>query len=258
MKLLSIVLVLSSVVSCNLVPTADVMPAYGTYSISGGIGATSGGGTAISQSLSSLGIGGSQEGFAGRIAVEWLNFQLAVSGFEADYSGTGTTTAEISFEDEVITADTDVNSALDLRYLNGTLTWDLIPTDLVDIGVGIGVAALDLDLEATSTVGAQSVSVDEVIPLPELALRASANLGLVGVFGTVGWISGEYQDFDGRLLDIDLHGRVRIVGSGDRLVGHLAAGYRYVDTEFEFDDGDDRISTDLQLDGPYVGFNVSF
>ena len=258
MKLLTASCLALPLYSCNVVPAVDVMPLYGSYSVGGEIGASTGGTPAINQKLSDIGIDGSEGGFGGRASIEWLNFMLAVSGFQADYSGTGTTTADISFDDQTITVGTDVNSRLDLSYLDATLTFDVFPGDTFDIGLGLGVAALDLKLDVADTANTTQLNGDETIPLPELALRGAVNLGRFGIFGNLGWISGKYDDFDGQLLDIDLHGRVRIFGSGDRFLGHAALGYRYVDTDFEFNDGSDQVKADLDISGPYLGLNFSF
>jgi len=258
MKTLSLAALALTLFSCNVIPRVDVVPAYGVYGVDGSFGAATGGAPVVSQDLSTLGIDGSESGFGYHTSLSWLNFQLALSGFAADYSGSGTTTAAIGINGDSVAAGLAVDSTLDLSYMRTALTYDIFPGSTVDMGLGLALTALDLDLQLAETMSANTLSADEQIPLPELAFRASVNLGKVGIFGNVGWISGDYGDFDGEVLDLDLSARLRLFGSGKRMVGLGTIGYRYVDTNFTYDDGSDTIDLNLLSDGIYAGLSFSF
>ncbi|MFT5052517.1 MAG: hypothetical protein ACI8QZ_003951 [Chlamydiales bacterium] len=258
MKTLCLPVLAVALFSCGTVPRVDVMPAYGEFSVDGSLGASTGGASVVSQDLASLGIDGAESGSAGRATLKWLGFQLALSGFGTDYSGSGTTTAAIDINGDTIMAGAAVDSSLDLHYTTAALTFDIFPGSTFDLGLGLGITAIDMDLRLTETMASNTLTADEQIPLPQLSLRSAANFGRFGLYGDLGWISGNYGDFDGELLDIDVAGRLRLFGSGKRLVGHATVGYRYVDTNFLYDDGGDTLDVDLLSDGPYLGITFSF
>ncbi|MEM7307457.1 MAG: hypothetical protein AAF682_12340 [Planctomycetota bacterium] len=250
-------LALLPLAACNVVPRVDLTPTVGQFELDGAIGITETGNVG-EQDFDSLGLGEEESTFQGRADVNWLGFQLSLAGFETGYSGRGTTTAEISSGSGLIGPGVGVDTDLDLSYLNAAFTFDLIPGDIVDLGIGLGGTALDVDMSVTEIVSGATVEANQVLPIPEIAGRAALRLWRLGLYAHVGWIEGEYGDFDGEILDLDVHGRVRLFGGDERFAGHLTAGYRLLDVDFDFDDGNNEALADFELSGPYVGITLSF
>ena len=244
--------------ACNVVPRADVMPGYGSLDIDGELG-VSDTGPVTTQELSDLGIDGSEGALMGRAYFKWVGMQLNVSALDVGYDGNGTTTAILSGDGNTIGVGANVNSQLDISTVTAALTYDVIPTDVVDLGLGLGVTLFDLGINVTEVGTLTNVSGDGLLPLPTVSARASARLGeKFGVHGNVGWIAGEYGDFDGSLLDLDLFAEYRFLGDGERTTGRLALGYRLVDFSFDFDDGSDEFEAEFEVTGPYLGLTFSF
>lgn len=257
-RLLALLLVLGCASACNAVPRVDVMPGYGSLDIDGELG-VSDTGPAAEQQLSDLGIEGSEGALMGRAYFKWVGMQLNVSGLDVGYEGNGTTTGILSGDGNVIGVGANVNSELDIRTLTAALTYDVVPTDVFDLGLGLGVTLVDLGVSVTEVGTLTNVSGDGLLPLPTVSARASARLGeKFGVHGNVGWIAGEYGDFDGSLLDLDLFAEYRFLGGGERTAGRLALGYRLVDFSFDFDDGSEEFVMEFELTGPYLGLTFSF
>ena len=96
---------------------------------------------------------------------------------------------------------------------------------------------------------------DEIVPLPYGAASANVELGDFGVEGLVGLFSIEVDDVDVYYLDLDVNAYYQFLdmaGMGSRLV----AGWRYIEVEAEYDDGDEQIDADLDFSGPYVGLSL--
>ncbi len=91
-----------------------------------------------------------------------------------------------------------------------------------------------------------------------LAARAGIELGDFEIAGLLSGTKIDYSDLETTYYDLDLFARWRFIGGSDRARGSVLVGYRYMDVDFDYDDGDDRVEGDLVLDGPYVGLLLSF
>jgi len=254
-------LVLIALCSSCVAPRADIIPRYGSFELEGSFGAadsSSGSSAAIESSLEALGVSDADETFAPRVDLKWIGFHLSLSALEARYSGSGTTEAAITIDGDTIGADVPVDTDLDLGVSNVVFTFDLFPGETFEIGLGLGVALLSLDLKLQEQASASSVQSDGQLPLPMLAGRFGADLGRFEAEADIGFIGGSTDEVDLQALDVDANAQYQVWGSGNRFAGFIVLGYRFFETDGEFDDGDSQVSLDFELAGPYLGLNFSF
>lgn len=238
-------------------PSASIAPAYGSYGLGGEFSATDGGASA-SSSMSSLGLDDATGGFSPRADLAFLGFDLSLSALSTSLDGSGTTEGDIVIGGSTISGGANVDTDMSIDTFSGVVTWDLIPSDLVDFGLGVGVTVVSLDMEMEETVGGTSIETDETIPIPLLAARGSVGIGDFEVLGRVGYMNLSVGGTDVTFVDYDIALMYHLFGGSTHGAGNLAIGYRGFDLDAEYDDGGSTIEADFTLDGPYVGLSISF
>jgi hypothetical protein len=237
-------------------PQFGVEPRYGSFEIDGNVGANVGGASA-NNTLADIGIEGSDDVPALAADVQWGSPHLSVLLFqEADYSGTGTLSSDITQGGITITAGTAVDTDLKIGLNSGYLTFDLLP-GAPELGIGLGVVGLDLNVQTESQLNGDSIAIDEMVPLPVLAGRAGVGFWRIDLSALVGYVSYSSGDDSIDFVDVDVNGRVRLLGE-DRGSGWLAIGYRHVGLDTQFDQNGGTSAADLTLSGPYVGLRFQF
>lgn len=239
------------------VPSVAIAPRYVFTEVDGSVAANAGGSSG-SSSLEDLGLDDSSSAFSPRVDLDWLGFQVSASTLATSSSGRGTLDADLDLGGDTISAGDDVDSDLDLDVLSAAATFDIIPTDFIDVGVGLGVTMLEFDARFRSTTTNDLLVTDESLPIPVLAARVGSQIGPLDVGAVLGFIDYDVDDVDASLFDLDIHAAYRLLGEGDRFVGHIVAGYRYIDMDGSYEDGDSTVATDFTIEGPYVGVAVSF
>ncbi|MCE9594493.1 MAG: hypothetical protein K8S98_09885 [Planctomycetes bacterium] len=238
-------------------PSASITPRYMQFDIDGDIGVQQGSSVSAQASVDSLGLEKDDSVIGVRVDLE-LGGHWTLSAQDSKHDGDGTADATLSQGGITINTGDPVSSKLDLGLYSAAVTWDLLPTDAVELGLGLGVTAFDLDAKITEKLGGQSVSTNELLPVPFLAGRVGFELGPVDVSGLLGWVSINYSGDEASFLDFDGMARMRIFGDGDRLAGWIALGYRYLDAEVAYEDGSDSVDADIQFSGPWLGLVLSF
>ena len=189
--------------------------------------------------------------FVPRVNFKWLWFDLFVDYFDASYEGSGN--ANLNFAGTPISGP--VQSELDWAQARALATFDLVPTDMVDIGIGLGVSYIDFQSRFTS--GGNTEELEGSAPLPYPAAKASVEFWRIEVGGTAGWIEFNADDVEARYLEADVYARLKLIGGG-LVWGGLVLGYRLVDTDIDFEDDGDFGRVDLEFSGPYAGLTVAF
>ncbi|MEX1024884.1 MAG: hypothetical protein WD226_07375 [Planctomycetota bacterium] len=241
--------------SCSIVPEARGALRYQLLEPSGDLAASSGGGSS-STSLDRLGLGDREELLSPRADVSWGPVDLMVSAFDLSASGSGEVDGTYELGGVTIPAGESVDSDLDLTHVSALMTWDLVPTDLIDIGIGFGVAYIDFDVTLDGEFSGTARTAEEV-PIPVLALRAEVDLGPVTGNLHVSGMSIDIDDVDAMYLDADAFVAYRF----SELLGveaQLQVGYRHVELEFDYDDGGSNVDGELELSGVYFGLAVGF
>jgi hypothetical protein len=183
---------------------------------------------------------------------------LTVDALAVGFEGTGETEAQLELDGVTIPVATTVDSELDLAALRLTSTWDLVPSELVTIGVGVGLAVVDVSARIENTGNGETIDSDEIVPLPYGAVRIGLDLGALEFEGLGSVLAVDVGDSEASYLDVDALARWRILGGEDRVNLSLAAGYRFSDIEIEYDDGSETVRIDAQLSGPWVGATITF
>lgn len=240
-------------------PSVTLTPRIGEIEIDGDLRAidTSGGPVIdASTDVDDLGLD-DETVFLPRADLDWGPMRLTVDVAQLDYEGEGTITGDIILDGVTIPAGDDVATDLALDFGSATLTWDVVPTDLVDLGLGFGVVVARVDADITSQTSGDTASTDETAPIPVLAARAGVNFWRISVEGIARGMAVDFDDVDARFLEYDLAASVALVRSST-LDALLTLGYRAWDLDVEYEDDDSEVDLDLGFDGPYAGISIRF
>ena len=238
-------------------PGLSLVPRVGFYELSGDFAATEGA-TAVSSSIDDLGLSDSEAAFAPRVEAHVGGMMLDVSAFSTEFSGRGTVQGDITIDDITITQGTDVDTDFGLDSADASLTWDLIPTDMAELAIGLGVNLMQLDITLDEVNTTQTLETDELLPIPHASARASVHFGPATVGASVAFFDYSDSEMDVSFLDVEATAQWKLIGGDQRLSGRLVGGYRLLDLDAEYDDGDSQVVADFRLDGPFIGLSFSF
>jgi hypothetical protein len=240
--------------ACNVVPSVAVTPRFGPLEIDGELGASSGAAVATS-SAEALGLGEDTGVLAPRFDASWLAFDGWASYLDARFAGTGTAEGQLDLGGVVIAAGDPTVSEIDILLGTSGLTYDLVPGDMVDLGIGIGFAYVDLDASVTSQTTSQTVRAAEVFTLPLVAARAAVSAGDFELSIVAAGLSIEIDGDELEVFDADAMLRWTFLDAGPAQ-GGIVIGYRMSDVAARYDDGASTVDADLGLDGPYAGISI--
>ena len=242
--------------SCSA-PTAKVMPFIASIGLDGDLSIqdkNAVGGASSNSSFDDLGVGDDESAFGGMARIGFGGAELSLAAIGIGYEGSGTTDSEFEFNGETITANTDVDTNIDLQMARALFTWDLIPIGGVDFGLGIGATVLDLDFELMERGGAGArIATEQTIPVPLIGARAAWTWGPVDLRADVGGLVIEYDGDEATVIDGELSAAVEFLGVGD-----LVVGYRITSIDAQYEDEDAKIDTDFDLEGYYFGLQFGF
>jgi hypothetical protein len=242
------------VVGCSG-PSLDVMPRYGQFNVDGDFGATAGA-VVLTNTADEVGID-DDDGYVGaRVDFKWGLPHLIISAQTTDHSGDGVLANDIDIDGTTITAGTAVTTDFDLGLYNALLLFDILPTDNFEFGIGFGLSAIDLDAEFSG--GGSSISTNEILPVPVVALSGGAQFRRLEVSALLSGMDVSIDDNDLGYIDFDAFARLGLLRPDDRGRVSLVLGYRHLDIDLEYEDGSDNVVFDMTFDGPYAGLEVSF
>jgi hypothetical protein len=246
------------VASCSA-PEFWVEPAYGSLSLDGDVRATSASSsTSADNSVDSLGLDDAEGVLVARADFDWLAPHLTVRATEVEFSGDGVLDAEISEGGVVIPASTPVTSDVELSLASAVLTFDLAPTDVLELGLGFGVAWIDFAAELRDPATGDTVDADEAVPVPMLAARVAGDVWRLRLEALASGLAFDAGDTSATLLDLDLGARMQLFGRSGERGGYLAVGWRSTSVDAETQHGSDEFEASLGLAGPYVGLAFGF
>ena len=247
-------------------PHVDLTPRVGSLSLSGDFSVvTESAGpppatVSGSNSLRALGLDDEGTVFLPRADVDIGPLLVTIDHLDFSTTGQGTIDQDIVFDGISFSSAEAVSSAFDLQITRGVLTWDVVPTDVVDVGLGFGLGyvALDASIEDAANNRART---DESTPYPFLAGRLGTSLGDFEAEALITWIGVDVDDVDASLLDLDINARYNLMGTlGEHLSGWFVLGYRWVDLELDYSEsqgGDtENYGLNIELAGPYLGLTL--
>lgn len=238
-------------------PTVSAEVDYTQLEPDGEIALTNAGNPVVRNTLADIGIEDDEGAVGGRVDFKWGSPHLTLSTTSGEWDGDGTVTDFGNIAGANVAVATD----LELALHRAVLTFDLLPTSNFELGVGFGVTAMDVrarleDIDPI-TPTAFVEKIDEVLPIPTLAVRVGFEVWRVGIEGMVSGLKADIDGDEATYVDADLCARLRLFGAGP-VDGILVGGYRYTDIDAEYDDGGDRVEVDVTFDGPYAGLRISF
>ena len=206
-----------------------------------------------SESVADLGINDEEGTLGARADLKWGMPHLTLTTQSSSWSGDGTIDADFGGI-SVPGASLAVSSELDLAVHRALLTFDLAPTDLLELGLGFGLTAVDIDASVAERGNpANEESLDELLPIPVLAARAAGRLAGFELEGLVSGLSAKVDGDQATFLELDLNAKYAFVGEHGSLHGAVVLGWRRIDFELEYTDGGLDYDVDLGFDGPYIG-----
>lgn len=238
-------------------PNLYLTPRISRLDISGDVGVQQGPSLSGRATVDSLGIQEDTSVPGGRIDLV-AGPHWTFSAQKSSHDGDGVADATLSSDTVTINVGDPVHSELDFGLYSGAVTFDLVPGDMVEVGIGLGVSALDLNASFTDQLTSQEVKTDDIVPVPSLAGRVGVNLGPIELSALANWIKLHYQDTEASYLDVDAMARLRVLGSGDHFAGYVAAGYRFLNVKAQYESSGNSIDVDVDFDGPWIGLSLSF
>ena len=235
-------------VACGA-PRIDVAPRYGQVELEGDLAIGSGG-----ASLEQAGLGDEEDALGLQADFKWGSPHLSISTQSSEHSGSGTLDAGLGLGGVTIPVGASVDSDLDLGLHQGILTFDLVPTDTLELGLGFGVAAVDFDARFRSAT--ETVETDQFLAVPVVAVRGVVRVWRLEVGALVSGMQADIDDESIDVLDLDARVLLRFPG-GSGIAGHLMLGYRWQELSLEYEDSNEDIELDTDFRGPYLGLVLS-
>lgn len=200
-------------------------------------------------SLDSLGTDETSGSAYVRAEADWGPHRVRVSGFGSTPSGDGTLTQP--FGDLI--AGTNVRSQLDYVNITGAYTWDLVPTDLVRVGVGVelGLHRFDLLVEDRASSAFESLEADLTLPMP--CVDAEVDLGPVSLCANLGAFEIDMGDADGQYFDAEAFARWEPI-MGVEFLG----GWRSLSVDANGDASGRGFDADFKIAGWFFGGGLTF
>jgi hypothetical protein len=207
---------------------------------------------------SALDLGQDDAAFGARADVRFGTPHVVLNFLLSDFDGEGTLTGQLSDDGVVLPAGTDVATDVDFALYSGIVTFDLVPSDMVEVGLGFGLEVIDLDATVLSRDSGNpgTIDIETTLPMPVLALQAAVQFDRFELHGLASGMQLAVDGDEASFYDIEVGARYRIFGAG--VSGSIAAGWRYSRLDAEYEDDDDNASVDLRLSGPFFGLALAF
>ena len=238
-------------------PSIVLTPRLSRFDIDGSVGVQQGSSISGKATIDSLGIEEDTSVLGGRVDITGGG-HWTFSAQRSSHNGEGVADAELSSGSTTISVGDPVTSQLELGLYSGAVTFDLIPTDMIEVGLGLGVTALDLNAHFRDELTSEEVNTSDIVPVPHLTGRIAFDAGPLEVSGLVNWIHLNYRETSATYLDIDTMARLRVLGNSDRVAGHVAIGYRFLNVKANYESSGDSVDVDVDFKGPWIGLSLSF
>ena len=189
------------------------------------------------------------------------NWAMVASAYTFETDGSRTASRDFNFDG----VEFEAGAALDTDLEVDTYIFDLMYTayrgERGEVLVGGGFHMFDLSAEIAGTLSVgdfeveRSEASDEVLaPLPNFRAQGFyAFSPRVAMLATVGWLSANYDDYDGSFLY--MHARLHY--RFDNGFG-VSAGYQFTDIDLERDKSNGKNKYELEFDGPTLLLSYSF
>jgi len=179
-----------------------------------------------------------------------INFSV----FDLSRDSTRTIDQDIQFGDEVFSVNTSIDSNFDLDIYKIAYTYSVWYTERGFLGVDAGIHVADL-VETLSAPSAGQFQLKALTaPLPVIGIRGEYYFTpRLRLAGAAEYFALEYNDIDGRLVDIYLGMDYKVM---DKL--GLGIGYNYVTVDIDATKSELSGGLDWQYDGFLLYFKLAF
>jgi len=259
MSRIPITLSLAAACAACSAPSFSVEPRVAIPKPSGHLAAATPGGSLVANDVEdALNLEADGASLGIRADIELGSPHIVLAWMQSASDGDGTLTGQLSDDGVILPADTDVATDFDLGLASGIVTFDLVPTEMVEVGIGFGVHVVDLDASVTSRDPGNPgrIDLETTLPVPVLAIQAGVEFGRLELRGLASGMDYSSSGDSATFLDFDVGARFRILGEG--VTGSLALGWRYSRLDARYEDDDDNADVDLRLSGPYFGIAIGF
>jgi len=245
---------LSLLAACSA-PQITGTPHYTLLEPRGDVGFATGGNPLAETTLADLGIAGEESAIGAQLDLLWGSPHLTLATQAASWEGDGT----LSVDFGGISASEPVSTQFDLGVHRAYLTFDLAPTEAVELGLGVGALVFDVNATVTPDSGLVAAeNVDELVPVPVLTARAGGRVWKLDLGATVAGMTADVDGNEASVLDLDLNARYAIFGEHGSFHGALVAGWRSTHIGLVYDDGVESVDLDATFSGPYIGLQLGF
>ena len=227
-----------------------------TYLTPGGEMGGSNGSDVKQTSISDLGMDSNEGAWGFSIGGQYHRPQLFLSGQQSSFSGSGTTSHDISQGSFTIPAGAAVDTTMDLGIYSLAVTYDFLPGKN-NLGVGLGLMGLDFEVSYTEIATGVQINIDETYPLPLLAVSYSFLWKRMEFAGLIGGAYIKMNDDEVGYVNLDLSARYAFY-RGDMGAWMASLGYRYINLQMDIKDGANEFEADLNFSGPYLGLRFEF
>jgi hypothetical protein len=264
-SLLVISLLMAAASSACQVTEVEVTPGLSWNSLGGRVAASdlNTAGELRGSTMDELGIGMRQSIAQLELKLIERDVHWDIFAQSSDFSGVGTLADDITLEGVTLAYDegdvtTDLHIGLyGLRWLkNVSREGDLS----VNVGASLVVAEFELELTQDLEVSNGDVSGDlkatgrdVLLPIPLPALNLVYDHESFDVHFMLSGMKVWSNDASGHLIDLDFS--VSVAAFDD--LGELVIGYRRLELELEHS-SDERVEIDVNLNGPYLAYRLSF
>ena len=159
----------------------------------------------------------------------------------------------LQFGDRTFTFGTTIRSEVDMQIFKIAYTWSFLQTSDYELGISIGADLMDIKTSLSAPIiGEESEAL--IAPLPVLGLRAAYAFNPNFVLNTsADFFYMEYEEFKGRLLDINVNLEYYFVEYFS-----LSLGYNFFDVEVTYESDRRNLDFGYLFHGPKASAKIFF
>lgn len=197
---------------------------------------------------------GSSKGLMLALGAQYKRWGLVLNYMPTSFSGQGWAVVDVG-SGAGVTVKTPLSTNIDVDMLLANLSYNFIQTPNAVFGVGIGFGRTDIDLRIIPEVGSAIIyQGDQPFGFLNMHMynaykRFLYGFSINGISATFEGVKVDYSDYT-----VDLGYRV----IDDKVKCDLIGGYRMVNFAIDIEYGADVVATDVTMEGPFLGVNLSY
>lgn len=198
---------------------------------------------------------GSSDGLMLAAGAQYKKWGFGLNYMPTSFSGTGSAVVELGGGGGGVVVKTPLNTDIEVNMLLANVSYNFIQNRNMVFGVGVGFGQTSIDLKVIPDVG-NSIVYEGEQPFGFLNVHMSNNykrflygFSLNGISGNFGGAEVDYSDYK-----VDLGYRVM----DKKVKCDLIGGYRMVNFAIDLEYGQNVVTADITLKGPFLGVNFVY